>query len=224
MVTECLGRYDKMLEHTDGGTTDLPPSMDVESPDLADDDSNVDDNQMADLLQEAQIPLFEGSKSNRLVTTLLLLNCFVIFGVSIAFADELLKLLSKVLPERNTLPKSHYKVRKYLSKLGMTYNSIHACRNGCCLFRKELKDATKCPKCNKSGYMSASSKHSVKVLRHFPLIPRLKRMFRCHRLAELLKWHATRKKMVTKWNASRIRRHGSTSIPPIRSLLARRGM
>jgi hypothetical protein len=112
MVTECLGRYDNMPKHTNGGATNLPPSVDVEGLDLADDDSNVDNNQMADRLQEAQIPLFEGSKNNRLVTTLLLLNCFAIFGVLIAFANELLKLLSEVLLERNTLPKSHYEGRK----------------------------------------------------------------------------------------------------------------
>ena len=99
-----------MLEYTDGGAIDILPTMDVESPNLANDDNNVDDNQMADLLQKAQIPQFEGSKSNRLVTTLLLLNCFAIFEVLIAFADELLKLFSKVLHKRNTLPKLHYKV------------------------------------------------------------------------------------------------------------------
>jgi hypothetical protein len=194
MVTECLGRYDNMPKHTNGGATNLPPSVDVEGLDLADDDSNVDNNQMADRLQEAQIPLFEGSKNNRLVTTLLLLNCFAIFGVLIAFANELLKLLSEVLLERKTLPKSHYEGRKYLSKLGMTYDSIHTCGNGFCFFRKELKVATKCPKCNESRYTSDSSKRSVKVLCHFPLIPRLKKMFQYHRLAELLKWNATRKK------------------------------
>jgi hypothetical protein len=32
------------------------------------------------------------------------------------------------------------------------------------------------------------------MLRHFPLIPRLKRMFRCRGLPELNKWHAARKK------------------------------
>jgi hypothetical protein len=32
------------------------------------------------------------------------------------------------------------------------------------------------------------------MLRHFLLIPRLKRMFRCGSLANLNKWHTTRKK------------------------------
>jgi hypothetical protein len=123
---------------------------------------------------------------------LLLLNCFAVFEVSIAFADELLKLLRELLPENNTLPRSHYKARKYLSKLGMTYNSIDACRNGCCLFRKELEDARECPICKVPRYTSQNSRRPVKVLRHFPLILCLKRLFRCTRLAELTKWHVSR--------------------------------
>jgi hypothetical protein len=194
MVTECLSRYDRTSENLYRSSNDVPPSADVHEYDAEDDDYSVDEDKMAELLQESQIPLFEGSSSNRLVATLHLLKCFTIFGVPIAFADELLKLMSELLPERNTLPKTYYEGRKYLSKLGMTYNSIHACGNGCCLFRKELQEATKCPKCNESRYTSDSSKCPVKVLRHFPLIPRLKRMFRCTLLAQLMKWHARRTK------------------------------
>ena len=102
MVTKYFGWYDNMPKHTNGSTTNLPPSVDVEGPNLVDDDNNIDDNQMVDLLQEAQILLFEGSKNNQLATTLLLLKCFAVFGILIAFANELLKLLSEVLPERNT--------------------------------------------------------------------------------------------------------------------------
>ena len=125
---------------------------------------------MEELLEHARSPLFAGASTNRLVSTLLLLSCFALFGVSNAFADELLQLMHVLLSSDNHLPCSHYKAQKYVVKLGLSYNSIHACRNGCRLFRKELKDAESCPKCNAPRYKSESSQRLAKILRHFPLI------------------------------------------------------
>jgi hypothetical protein len=116
------------------------------------------------------------------------------FGVSNACADEMLKLMKELLPSKNSLPKSHYEARKYLGRMGLSYNSIHACRNGCCLYWKELNNVENCPKCGAAKYTSERSQRAVKMLRYFFLIPRLKRMFRCGSLADLNKWHATRKK------------------------------
>jgi hypothetical protein len=101
--------------------------------------------------------------------------------------------VSELLPAGNNLPKSNYEGKFFLRILGLSYDSIHACRNGCCLFRKQLADALYCPKCGQMRYTSENNKRVVKVLRHFPLIPRMQCMYRCARLAELSKWHATRK-------------------------------
>ena len=142
------------------------------------------------LLREAKTPLYLGSTFNRLTSTLMLLVCCTTFAVPNNFVDELLKLLNEtILPKDNTLPKSFYEAKCLLMKLGLSYNSIHACRDGCCLFQKELEDATECPTCHKSRYVDNSKTIHVKVLRHFPLIPRLRRMYSCTRLAELMKWH-----------------------------------
>ncbi len=142
------------------------------------------------LLREARTPLYAGSSSNRLTSILLILVCCTTFGVPNGFVDELLKLLHEtILPKDNMFPKTFYEAKCLLMKLGLSYNSIHACRDGCCLFRKELEDATECPKCHKSRYVDNSKTIPVKVLRHFPLIPRLRRMYSCTRLAELMKWH-----------------------------------
>ena len=45
---------------------------------------------MEELLEHARTLLFVVASTNRLVSTLLLLNCFAVFGVSNAFADKLL--------------------------------------------------------------------------------------------------------------------------------------
>ena len=192
MIMECLSRYDNLededFEH--GRRTDDV----VEDDAVPEEEGECTADLMEELLLHAQTPLFAGATTSRLVSTLLLLNCFAVFGVSNAFADELLQLLHILLPSDNYLPRSHYEARKYVVKLGLSYNNIHACRNGCCLFRKELQDAQSCPKCNVPRYKSESSRIPCKILRHFPLIPRLKRMYRCKRLAELKKWHANQKK------------------------------
>ena len=99
-----------------------------------------------------------------------------------------------ILLSDNHLPCSYYEARKYVVKPGLSYSSIHACRNGCCLFKKELKDMESYPKCNAPRYKSESSQRPAKILHHFLLISHLKRMYLCKRLAELNKWYANQKK------------------------------
>jgi hypothetical protein len=154
LITECLGRYETIPECNGDEGSQLPRDMD--GTDEAIDFENYDEDipDMTELLEEFRIPFYEGCNTNRLVATLLLLNYFAVFGVSTAFADEILKLVKELLPRENTLPKSLYEVRKYMAKMRLSYNSIHACKNGCCLFPKELKDAKKCPKCDKPRYTS----------------------------------------------------------------------
>jgi hypothetical protein len=88
--------------------------------------------------------------------------------------DELLTILHcHLLPEDNCLLKKYYAVRS-LKKLGLAYNVIHACERGCVMFRGKHADAVKCPKCNSPRYKDETrKKFLVKVLRHFPIIPRL---------------------------------------------------
>lgn len=193
MITECLSRYDTPQDR-EFDCSILPGSQEIEEEEFPFREEESTTSIMEELLEHARTPLFAGASTNRLVSTLLLLNCFTVFGVSNAFADELLTLMHILLPKDNLLPRSHYEARKYVAKLGLSYNSIHACRNGCCLFRKELLGALSCPKCNAPRYKSETSQRPAKLLRHFPLIPRLRRMYRCKRLAELNKWHATREK------------------------------
>ena len=149
-----------------------------------------------DLLEESSIPLYKGSKTSRVVAVILIFNCFAIFGVSNACATELLKLLLELLPVKNTLPESYYEARKYRRQLGSSFVSIHVCVNGCCLFPNELEDAMNCPKCGQLRYKLESNRTPMKILQHFPLIPRLLRMYRCTCLLKLNKWHTERKDWV----------------------------
>ncbi|KAL0558688.1 hypothetical protein IC582_003268 [Cucumis melo] len=112
---------------------------------------------------------------------------------------SLLELLHDMLPPNNVIPKSTYEVKRFLKVFDLGYEKIHACENDCCLFTKENKDLETCPICGHSRWKvdkrTKRMKRGVptKVLRYFPLIPRLKRMFQMHDVAELLTWHMNHK-------------------------------
>jgi hypothetical protein len=91
------------------------------------------------------------------------------------FVDELLTILHcHLLLEDNCLPKKYYAARSLTMKLGLAYNVIRACEKWCVLFRGEHVNAVRCPKCNRPRFKNkAQKKFPVKVLRHFPIIPRL---------------------------------------------------
>jgi hypothetical protein len=90
----------------------------------------------------------------------------------------ILKLLGDAFPECNTLPKSYYEAKSILKQLGLGYESIHVCYNNCVLFRKEYSKLDNCPICGLSRWVDVEGKKiPQKLLRHFPLIPRLQRMF-----------------------------------------------
>ena len=139
----------------------------------------------------ATLPLYEGSTLSMLCATLLIVNCCKTHGVSNTFMNELLMLLSmSILPQGNCLPKTEYEASKILRRLGLAYNMIHACPNGCCLFKGDLEDAEKCPVCDHDRYrMCGRSRVPTLILRHFPLIPQLQRMFSSKKLSKLNVWH-----------------------------------
>jgi hypothetical protein len=191
MVNECFKKYDGlqghpntisrnggMEEEEEGRQQDEDEMANMEVP-LQEESDEENHDSMEELLKEARTPLFKDSPTNRLQAILMLLNVCNSFGVFNACVDKLLKLLKHdLLPKENTCPPSHFEAKKLVSKLGLSYNTIHACKNGHCLFWNELKDAKECPQCKESRYISGSESIPVKVLRHFPLIPRLLRMYR----------------------------------------------
>ncbi|MCO5571205.1 hypothetical protein L7F22_024940 [Adiantum nelumboides] len=139
--------------------------------------------------------LYEGARVSRLRVLLGLLNLQTIYGWSDVSVTALFQLLQKILPEGNCMPESRNAAKKTLATLGHDYKSIHACPNDHVLFRRELAKEVHCPQCHASRYQEdvQGNKVPAKVLRHFPLIPRIKHMFRCKEIAGLMSWHAKNK-------------------------------
>jgi hypothetical protein len=144
------------------------------------------------LEDSATTPLFAGAQLSTLSATLLILNCLRIHGASNALISELLMLLCKsVLPAINSLPSTEYAASKMLRQLGLSYELIHACLAGCMLFRgTDGESLNECLKCKKPRYKRVGkSLVPSKVLRYFPLIPRLQRLYSTPALATLMTWH-----------------------------------
>ncbi|XP_056864346.1 uncharacterized protein LOC108851199 [Raphanus sativus] len=102
------------------------------------------------------------------------------------------------------LPDSFNDMKKVIRKLGMTYESIHACPNDCMLYWEADAEREICKVCevsrwkdNKSAERTVSgsekekTKAPAKVLRYFPLKPRLQRLFMSSKTATHMRWHAT---------------------------------
>ncbi|XP_068503985.1 uncharacterized protein [Phaseolus vulgaris] len=101
------------------------------------------------------------------------------------------------------IPCSFYEAKKIINKLGLHYTKIDACPNDCMLYYGEDKDKEVCKKCNESrwkrrkknktidGTMKKQKKVPAKVLRYFPLKPRLQRMIMSSKIAEHMQWHAS---------------------------------
>lgn len=56
-------------------------------------------------------------------------------GMSEKYFDQLLTILHDMLPEGNVLPTSIDEMKKFLKIFGFGYDSIHACKNDCILYR-----------------------------------------------------------------------------------------
>ena len=101
------------------------------------------------------------------------------------------------------MPKSSYEVKNIISELGLGYEKIHVCPNSCMLFWKECEHDDICKVCGASRWeeneisfnvlpsMSLKKKHKKekKIMRWFPLKPRLLRFFMCSKTENFMRCH-----------------------------------
>ncbi|CAN0899524.1 hypothetical protein LINGRAHAP2_LOCUS20324 [Linum grandiflorum] len=106
--------------------------------------------------------------------------------------DMLLKLLKDIFPEDNLAPKSYYDAKSMLRNLGLGCITIHACRYDCALYWRENELLQACPVCKTSRWELDDGKGKKipwKILRYFPLAPRLRRLFMSSKTATEMRWH-----------------------------------
>ncbi|KAF5475566.1 hypothetical protein F2P56_007362 [Juglans regia] len=128
---------------------------------------------------------------DRMLDDIRLLHIKTLGGWSIKSFDMLISLLRSAFPDAK-LPSSYEEARSLERGLDFKYHKIHACPNDCILFWKEFANLNECSICKASRWMPNTHGSRVipqKVLRHFPLKPRLQRFFVTDKIASDMRWH-----------------------------------
>ncbi|XP_020250883.1 uncharacterized protein LOC109828263 [Asparagus officinalis] len=145
------------------------------------------------LLEDSEEDLYEGcTEYSRFSFMLELLHIKNLSGMANTYFEMLLDLLRKVVPGgERSIPKITYAAKQIVSDLGLDYNKIDVCPNDCILYYKDNKELQECPTCGVSRWKQRTrsstrrttesvymqSKIPAKVLRHFPLVSRLQRLY-----------------------------------------------
>ncbi|XP_055961889.1 uncharacterized protein LOC130015557 [Mercurialis annua] len=153
------------------------------------------------LLKDSEQPIYNNCKTSKLSALVNLLYIKSVGRWSNESFDMLLKLLKdKILPIDSTLPESYYEAKKIIADLGLSYEKIDVCENDCMLYWKEEQESDICKICGESRWKEDKRNGEVKVrkngkrlpkkiLRYFPLKPRLQRLFMSRKTASLMRWH-----------------------------------
>jgi hypothetical protein len=158
---------------------------------IVDDEPDWGDAQKYDdLLKKAEKPLHEKTRHSKLSATVHLYNLKYVGGVTNTIFSAFLKFFNQLLlDDGEASPVNTYEAKKFLRVMGLRYEKISACRNNCMLFWKDNKDLYSCVKYGQYKWkdeihldeddqpISSSKKRLVKVLRWFPIIPRLQGLF-----------------------------------------------
>jgi hypothetical protein len=130
-------------------------------------------------MKEEKRQLYPGcSKFSGFSYVVKLLHMKSLYRISNSAFSIIVKLLVEAFPECNTLPKSYNEAKNLQKELCLGLDSVHVCSKNFVVFRKQYAKLDDCPICGLSRWKDPERKKIPhKVLRHFPLAPRLKRIF-----------------------------------------------
>ena len=153
------------------------------------------------VLGEAKKPLYPGCKLSVLSFIIRLFHGKCVGKCSDNGFTMMLDTMREAFPDAS-IPKSLYELRKIIRELGLSYDKIDACPNDCMLYWKKNINKTECDICHTSRYKASEDdsadgsttadtckKIGAKVLRYFPLIPRLQMLFMSSKTAASMRWH-----------------------------------
>ena len=182
------------------------PNFDWEEGDCANDDAdplnsnddlpNSDAQKFYDLLKAAEEPLYEGCETHTPLSAVSqLLNIKSEYNLSVNCFNRILEVVKEFLPKDAKLPKDFYKTRQMVRSLGLGYEKIDVCINGCMIYFKENKDRTECVYCHhprfkpRKKFGGKQKSIPYKILRYLPLTPRLQRLYMSSKTAKHMTWH-----------------------------------
>ncbi|XP_017415953.1 uncharacterized protein LOC108326871 [Vigna angularis] len=188
VINEAVGHYRQ--EGTNTGR-----SQPLGEDDVSNERPRENHNEFNEFLNDGNQILCDGSKYTKLEFVIKLYHIKVLCGLSDKAMTMILDLLRDAFSEAK-LPLSFYEAKKIINKLGLNYTKIDACPNHCMLYlRDDEKDLQTCKHCGTSRWNpKKKKKQPTKVLRYFPLKPRLQRLFMCSKTAKHMRWHSSENK------------------------------
>jgi hypothetical protein len=148
--------------------------------------------------KDADSSLYDGCESySKLSFLVRLFHLKCLSGWTQESFTLLLGVLSDAYPN-TSLPKTFHEAKKIIQGLGLHYQKIHACPKDCMLFWGERSNQEFCHICKSSRWLdegndtsteSRKKKRPAKVLRYFPLIPRLRRLYATNKTSNDMRWH-----------------------------------
>lgn len=186
------------IDHWDEMLTDV---VNFHQPSAEDEAATAAANNFYELLEASKEPVHKETTMSILSAVTRLMSFKTQHNMSISAYDTFLMFVHDLLPKDSKLPTTFSESKKLLSSLGMPYEKIDACVNGCMLFRKENKDKSVCDYCNEPRYVQTNSQESSedsetrsrpiarKVLRYLPIIPRIQRLYLAEESAKQMRYH-----------------------------------
>lgn len=160
---------------------------------------NSDAKKFYRLVEDGKMPLYPNSKKfSRLSFLVRLYHWKCVHGVTESAFGEILELIKEAFPDVS-VPASFNSAKSIIKDLGLDYKKIHACPNDCMLYWGENEKLESCKTCSSSRWTtveenSGKSRVPAKVLRYFPLKPRLQRLYMCKDFSKQMTWHAVGRK------------------------------
>ena len=159
------------------------------------------------LVEDGKQPLYQGCKNfTRLSFLIRLYSLKCVHGMTESAFGSLLELIKEAFPQAH-IPLSFNAAKNVIRDLGLDYKKIHACPNNCMLFWGGDEKEDICKTCGASRWVVVEKNgtcdsdpekliHKVpaKVMRYFPLKPRLQRLFMSKDYSELMIWHSSQRK------------------------------
>ncbi|XP_019150967.1 PREDICTED: uncharacterized protein LOC109147764 [Ipomoea nil] len=184
-----LNQYESMLCDIAGPS--FNPNIDEVEGDIPHESSK----KFYDLLESARQPLWSGSnEETELSYTLKIMDIKSTFNIPQLAMDAILQLHNRAFGP-NRVPLTYYQSQKMIGKLGLGYDKIDCCVNGCMLYYKDDVELVSCKVCGEARYKtdrhtrSHLKKVSRKKMHYLPLIPRLQRLYASPNSAKHMRWH-----------------------------------
>jgi hypothetical protein len=153
---------------------------------------NNDDQDFYDLLTTANRP------ESKLSMSVKLMACKTNWNIPQKCLDFIASMLIDVCPSKDLLPKFFYQAEKLVSMLGLKYEKIDCCPNGCMLFYKDNSADRECRFCHEPRYLPRKTGIGnykdipAKRMFYMPITPRLKRLYASVETSAKMRWHHNR--------------------------------